>query len=228
MQYQRNHILYRVLDGFFRNWLVFVITLVGVTSVVGSVLIVRSAKFVAQARIRISSEDVNAANKALGFQENNGWKTLADVNGSRFGDLMRDTLPGGFLDRAVKGANLARQINTDPRAKDARFEEFRNAVYSNALSANVLEIGMTWTDATECELLVNSLQREFINQVAQDNSAAYTNTITLSRPSFSRDEWTTSRGVTPDQTTIMIASMYGLIGKTFPLATDGSSTTITS
>ena len=61
MQYQRNHILYRVLDGFFRNWLVFVITLVGVTSVVGSVLIVRSAKFVAEARIRISSEDVNHA-----------------------------------------------------------------------------------------------------------------------------------------------------------------------
>lgn len=179
MQYQRNHILYRVLDGFFRNWLVFVITLVGVTSVVGSVLIVRSAKFVAEARIRISSEDVNAANKALGFQENNGWKTLSDINASRFGDLMRDTLPGGFLDRVVKGANLAKPINTDPRAKDARFEEFRNAVYSNPLSSNVLEIGMTWADPTECESLVNSLQREFINQVAQDNSAAYTNTITF-------------------------------------------------
>ena len=179
MQYQRNHIIYRVLDGFFRNWLVFVITLVGVTSVVGSVLMVRSAKFVAKANIRISSEDVNAANSALGFRENTGWKTAADVNASRFGDLMRDTLPGGFLDRVIKGANLKNAMNTDPRAKDGRFEEFRNAVYSNAISANVIELGLTWVDEQECEALVNSIQREFINQVAQDNSASFTNTITF-------------------------------------------------
>lgn len=113
------------------------------------------------------------------------------------------------MDRVIKGANLAKQINTDPRAKDVRFEEFRNAVYSNPLSSNVLELGLVWSDPTECEALVNSLQREFINQVAQDNSAAYTNTITFldsqieayrDRLRVVRKLWLTSSRHMPDST----------------------------
>ncbi len=177
LNYQRNYIIFRILDSFFRNWLVFAITLVGVSGVVGTALIVRAAKYTASATIRLGTEEVTEVTKTLGYKADNGWSTPAQVEAQAFQDLMRDTMPGGFVDRAIKAARLKTPINTDPRAKDTRFEEFLQGVSVGPLSANVIQVNLVWPDSEECEALVDALQREYIHQAELDNSAASQGTL---------------------------------------------------
>jgi len=177
LNYQRNYIVFRILDSFFRNWLVFAITLIGVTGVVGTALVVRSAKYVATATIRLGTEEVEEVNKTLGYKRESAWSSPAQMEAQAFSDLMRDTMPGGFVDRAVKAAKLKTPINTDPRAKDERFEDFVDGVTVSAISANVIQVNLTWPDSEECEALVDALQKEFIHQAELDNSAASQGTL---------------------------------------------------
>ena len=177
LNYQRNFMLYRVLDGFFRNWLVFLITLVGVSGVVAVALILRGAKYSADAIIRLGGEEVNELNTALGISMRGMRNSQAQINAVRFQDLMRDTLPGGFVDRVIKTANLGQPINTDPRAEDPRYKEFVQGVTVKVLSGSVIQIGLTWPKAGECEKLVDAMQKEFIRQAELDNSAASQGTM---------------------------------------------------
>ncbi|MFY7953300.1 MAG: hypothetical protein ACOVT5_12400, partial [Armatimonadaceae bacterium] len=112
LNYQRNFMFYRILDGFFRNWLVFLITLVGVSGVVAVALILRGAKYSAEATIRLGGQEVSELNSALGIGMRGVRNSQAQINAVRFQDLMRDTLPGGFVDRVIKTANLGQPINT--------------------------------------------------------------------------------------------------------------------
>jgi len=172
LNYQRNYMLYRVLDGFFRNWLVFLVTLVVVSGTVATVLILRSAQYMAVSTIRLGSDEVNALTNALGVRDPVWRGTPAEISGQKFQDLMRDSMPGGFVDRAVKTANLAVPINTDPRAKDERYKSLLRGVSVKALSNSVIQLVLTWPDKDECEKLVNALEKEFIRQAELDSSAA--------------------------------------------------------
>ncbi|MFM7322163.1 MAG: GumC family protein [Armatimonadota bacterium] len=177
LNYQRNYIIFRILDSFFRNWLVFAITLVGVSGVVGTALIVRAAKFTASATIRLGTEEVNEVTRTLGYKADVGWSTPAQVKAQAFQDLMRDTMPGGFVDRAIKAAKLKNPINTDPRVKDERFDEFVKNVSVGPISSSVIQVNLVWSDSVECEALVDALQKEFIHQAELDNSAASQGTL---------------------------------------------------
>lgn len=171
LNFQRNYMANRILDAFFRNWLVFLITLLGVSGVVGAVLMVRSVKYTATAAIRLGSAETEFIKQAAtGSSSGSMWTTPAQVQAARFTDLMRATLPGQFVDRALKAAKLKNPINIDPSANDERFNELKNSVYVLPLSRDVIQIGLAWKDRSECAKIVEGLQSEFIKQAGIDNT----------------------------------------------------------
>ena len=87
---------------------------------------------------------------------------------NHFTDLTNDDLPGGFWDTALKEANLATPINIDPRAKDPRFTRLRKNLTSVADSDTLFTIGLTWTDAAECERIVDALQKQYSFEIGQE------------------------------------------------------------
>lgn len=173
LNFQRNYMANRALDAFFRNWLVFLITLLGVSGVVGAVLMVRSVKYTATASIRLGSEEKTFLEGVAGVNARTPvWVTPAQIQAGRFTDLMRDTMPNGFVDRALKSAQLTRPINIDPAANDERADQLRNGIMITPLSKDVVQISLSWPDRAECAKIVKGLQKEFINQAGIDNTTS--------------------------------------------------------
>ncbi len=163
MLYRRNHITYRLLDAFFRHWPVFAIAVFGVTIVVAASLLMRSATYTATASLRVvADEDVSAV---MGFTSNT-WKTPSQINAERFGDLMANTKSGGFVDNALKNADLKNPIIVDPPDADPRFRKFVKSVFPVTPTAEVFGIGLVWDDPKECEALVEALQATYIDAAA--------------------------------------------------------------
>lgn len=181
LNFQRNYMANRALDAFFRNWLVFLITLLGVSGVVGAVLMVRSVKYVATASIRLGSAEKDFVEKAATGTGIGGnmWTSPAQIQASRFMDLMRETVPGGFVDRALKQANLKRPINIDPSADDERADDLKSSIAVAPLSKDVIQISLTWKDRSECAKIVDALQSEFIKQAGIDNTTTTTAAISF-------------------------------------------------
>jgi uncharacterized protein involved in exopolysaccharide biosynthesis len=158
--YRRNYLISRLLDAFFRNWLPFAMAVVGVTIVVGASLLFRNASYVASSSIRVINDDVT---QVMGFEKQT-WIAPSDKNVAHFGDLMQNTLPGGFVDVVLKNANLRRPIEVNPQASDPRLIKFRKQVFATPRSSDVFTIGLTWDDREECERIVKSLQAAYIDE----------------------------------------------------------------
>lgn len=177
--YRRNHIAYRLLDAFFRSWALFTLVFLGTAGVVTGALIMRGNTHVASASIRVVPE--NEVSEIMGFQQRN-WVNPSDQSVARFNDLMRNMLPGGFVDKALQGAQLDRPMQIDATDKDTRFGALRKAIYAASTSKDVFTIGIVWDDPDEAERIVNSLQTRFIEdagmakQLSSERVGAYLDT----------------------------------------------------
>ncbi|MGC4042940.1 MAG: SLBB domain-containing protein [Armatimonas sp.] len=157
--YRRNHIAYRLIDAFFRSWALFTLVFLGTAGVVTGALLMRGNTYVASASIRVVPE--NEVSEIMGFQQRN-WVNPSDQSVARFNDLMRNMLPGGFVDKALQGAQLTRPIQIDSTDKDTRFGALRKAIYAASTSKDVFTIGIVWDDPDEAERIIASLQARFI------------------------------------------------------------------
>lgn len=173
MLHRHEHITYRIIDAFFRHWRVSFLAFLGVTSVVAAVILTRPASYTADASIRIVGE--SDLSKALGMSQQNIWVTPADENVRHFSDLMRDVLPGGFVDSALRAARLDKPIEVSPQARDPRFAELIKRVYANSDSKDVFTIGLVWDDRSECERIVNALQEAYIAEAGLSRQSAAIN-----------------------------------------------------
>ncbi|MBC8104257.1 MAG: hypothetical protein H7Z41_16905 [Cytophagales bacterium] len=168
MLYRRNHIHYRIADAFFRNWVPFLAAVAGVSGVVGTALVVRSASYVASSSIRVVSE--NEVSKVMGFSRQY-WTSPAQQNASHFGDLMADILPGGFVDSALRSANLRQPIQVDPKVDDPQFAKLKKAIYAESQSTDVFTIGLVWKDREECEQIVKAFQQAYIEEAGRSRQS---------------------------------------------------------
>ncbi len=177
--YRRNHIAYRLLDAFFRSWVLFTLVFVGTAGIVTGALMTRGNTHVASAAIRVVPE--NEVSEVMGFQQRN-WVNPSDQSVARFNDLMRNMLPGGFVDKVLQGAQLTRPITIDSTEKDTRFATLRKSIYAAATSKDVFTIGIVWDDPDEAEKIVRSLQERFIEdaglarQLSTERVTAYLDT----------------------------------------------------
>lgn len=168
--YRNIPMLYRVLESFFRYRTLFLISAAIVTVIPGAYLMARPPAYVSTALIQVVVEDLSAA---LGDNNRNyTWMTVAQQNMNRFNDWMSDDSPGGFVDRALQKAHLARPINVDPRAKDPRLALLRKALSTNVVSESVFSITLIWNNATECENIARAFQSQYIERTGQDKQAA--------------------------------------------------------
>ncbi|MES2464728.1 MAG: hypothetical protein V4671_29545 [Armatimonadota bacterium] len=164
MLYRRNHFIYRLLDAFFRHWPVFVVAVLGVTIVVATTLLMRSATYTATASIRVvGDEDVSAA---MGFVSNT-WKSPSQINAERLSDLMANTTKSGFVDTVLKNADLKVPIIVDPPDVDPRFRKFHKSVFGVSQSNDVFGIGLVWDDPKECTALVEALRDTYIAEAGR-------------------------------------------------------------
>ena len=167
--YRRNHIGYRLLDAFFRSWVLFTLVFFGVASIVTTALILRGNTYVASASIRVMPE--NEVSEVMGFTQRN-WVSASDLSVERFNDLMRNLLPGGFVDEALQRSRLRRPIKIDATESDPRFGALRKNVYAASTSKDVFTIGIVWDDPEEAERLVSALQDRYIDDAGMAKTIA--------------------------------------------------------
>jgi len=164
----------RIADSFFRQrWLFLGCVLVVALSASG-VFYLRSRGYTASGSIWASPD---AMAQSLGRDPNrNGWVTLAQVNTNRFKDMTNDDLPGGFLDRALKRAQLTRPINIDPRVRDPRLNLLLHSLDCSTRSDEVFAISLTWNDAPECERIVKALRDEYLEVASHRQQSIFKGT----------------------------------------------------
>ena len=167
--YRRNHIGYRLLDAFFRSWALFALVFFGVSSIVTTALILRGKAYVASASIRVVPD--NEVSEVMGFEQRN-WVSAADRSVDRFNDLMRNLLPGGFVDETLQRARLRHPMKIDASETDPRFGALRKSVYAASTSKDVFTIGIVWDDPEEAEHLVESLQQRYIDDAGMARTLA--------------------------------------------------------
>jgi uncharacterized protein involved in exopolysaccharide biosynthesis len=159
--------------------MLFALVFLSTAAIVTGALLLRGNTHVASAAIRVVPE--NEVSEVMGFQQRN-WVNPSDQSVARFNDLMRNMLPGGFVDKVLQGAQLARPIQIDATEKDTRFSALRKAIYAAATSKDVFTIGIVWDDPDEAERIVNSLQTRFIEdagmarQLSSERVTAYLDT----------------------------------------------------
>lgn len=159
--YRRDSLTYRIFDAFFRNLLPFLVVVIAVTGIVGTLLVFRNAAYEASASIRVISD--NEVSSVMGFSER-AMGSPADINSAHFGDLMQNLLPGGFVDTVIKSAGLESSIHVDPQARDPRLAKFRKNVSAKTQSNDVFTIALVWDKREECERLVKALQETYIKE----------------------------------------------------------------
>lgn len=170
---RRAPVLHRILESFCRHFLVFLALVFVVTAFTIWIVQSRTQTYQAVALTQVVKEDVN---DVLGPSGGNDWTTPAQENVNHFNDLINDDLPGGFLDQALKSANLANPINVDPRAGDPRYAELRKRLTAVPQSDTLFAINLTWDSKDDCEAIVSALQKQYIEEVGLDKSADATAT----------------------------------------------------
>jgi len=172
--YRRTPILFRIMDSFFRHQLLFWSALLIVSSLTMAALYARSKTFHATAMTQVQTESV--AN-VLGATDTNTWVTPSQKHVDRFSDLIKQNQPGGFLDVAMRKAHLATPINVDPQADDPRYAMLQKNLSATADSANQFSINLTWDNPDETKGILDSLQKQYIDEVGFDRSASSTHTV---------------------------------------------------
>ncbi|HVK04672.1 MAG TPA: hypothetical protein VM490_14425 [Armatimonadaceae bacterium] len=168
--YRRSSLVFRVIDSFFRHWLLFLIATVAVGGTVTYVLLTRDKSYMAKASTQVIVDEELA--NAVGFGSNS-WISPAQQNVNRFNDMMQDIGPGGFVDMFLKEAGLKQPIEVDPRkGMDPRFEALRKGFFSGATSAEIFEIGLVWEDPAECERIVRAAQKLYMAENSMDRLAS--------------------------------------------------------
>ncbi|BDI28736.1 hypothetical protein CCAX7_007870 [Capsulimonas corticalis] len=163
----RNPVALRIADSFFRNRWLFLVSVVIVSGVTVAALTTKSNTYTASALTQVSVDHVAVA---LG-ERRSSWTSLSQQNVNHFQDLINDDLPGGFLDTALKEANLAVPINMDPKANDRRLAMLRKNLNATTRSESVFAIGLTWDNPTEDEKILAALQNRYAEEVGLDQSA---------------------------------------------------------
>ena len=165
--YRRTPILFRIADSFFRHQLLFWGALLVVTGVTMTALYARSKTFHAVAMTQVQSQGV--AN-LLGAGDGNTWTTPAQKNVDHFEELVKQDQPGGFLDTALRDANLAHPINVNPEANDPRYALLEKNLSAEVESTNQFSISLTWDNQAETKSIVDALQKQYIAQAGVEKS----------------------------------------------------------
>lgn len=92
--------------------------------------------------------------------------TFAQDDTARFNTLVNDDQPGGFLDTALKAANLHQPINFDPKAMDTRLVTLKRSLSAYPQSSDVFAISLTWDSQDEAQSIVDAVQRQYITVVS--------------------------------------------------------------
>ena len=163
----------RIWDSFLRHKWLFLIALVTVSATAITILSLRAHTYEAIALTQVTTEDVETE---LGVTPPPTYVTPAQQNVDHFTDLVNDNLTGGFLDTALRAAQLARPISVDPRDADPRYALLKKHLLSAVQSDSVWTITLTWDNPAECERIVSALQSQYIEEVGQNRAAQATAT----------------------------------------------------
>lgn len=164
--YRKVPLLYRVTESFFRYRSLFLISSVIVTAIPAAVLVTRKPTYTSTGMMQVVSQDMTAI---LGDNNRSGgWVTPAQTNVNQFNDVMNDDSPGGFVDSALKRANLSHPINVDPRARDPRLAALRKGLTFATTSDTVFTINLVWENSAECEQIVKALEDQYIERIGED------------------------------------------------------------
>jgi uncharacterized protein involved in exopolysaccharide biosynthesis len=166
--YRHTSILYRILDSFFRHQLLFWGAVFLVSSMTMAALYARSKTYHATALTQVQT---NSVATVLQGNDNYGWTSPSQKNVDHFMELAKQSQPGGFLDTALKNANLASPINVDPESDDPRSALLQKNLLANAESANQFSINLTWGNQEECKDITDALQKQYITEVGLDRSS---------------------------------------------------------
>ncbi len=169
----RTPIAARIWDSFCRHKWLFLIALVVVSGTSIVLLSLRAKTYEATAMTQVTTEDVATE---LGEAPAPSYVTPAQQNVTHFEDLTSDNLPGGFLDTALRHAQLARPVSVDPQDADPRYALLKKRLTAAIQSDSVWTISLTWDNPAECERIVSALQKQYIEEVGEDRSAQATAT----------------------------------------------------
>lgn len=166
--YRHTSILFRMIDSFFRHQLLFWGAVLIVSSLTMAALYARSKTFHATALTQVQT---NSVANVLGATDSYSWVTPSQKNVDHFMELVKQSQPGGFLDAALKKANLATPINVDPQSDDPRSALLQKNLSANADSTNQFSISLTWDNPEECKNITDALQSQYIEEVGLDRSS---------------------------------------------------------
>jgi polysaccharide chain length determinant protein (PEP-CTERM system associated) len=166
--FQRDNVAARFAESLFRHRWVFIIAVLVVSCVTMLAITLRSHTWQASALTQVKTQDVASE---LGEEQRTSYLTPAQENVNHFSDLLKDNLPGGFLDTALRNANLDVPINIDPKADDPRYRLLMKNLSVAPSSDTLFDVNLTWGNPRECEKIVAALQRQYIEEVGLDRSA---------------------------------------------------------
>jgi len=164
----RTPIAARIWDSFCRHKWLFLIALVVVSGTSITILSLRAKTYEATALTQVTTEDVATE---LGETPAPSYVSPAQQNVTHFEDLSSDNLPGGFLDTALRHAQLARPLSVDPKDADPRYALLKKRLSAALQSDSVWTISLVWDNPSECERIVGALQKQYIEEVGQGRSA---------------------------------------------------------
>ena len=164
----RTPIAARLWDSFNRHKWLFLIALIVVSGTSIAILALRAKTYEATALTQVTTEDVATE---LGDTPAATYVTPSQQNVDHFQDLISDNLPGGFLDTALRNAQLDRPLSLDPRDADPRYALLKKRLAAAVQSDSVWTISLTWDNPGECERSVSALQKQYIEEIGQDRSA---------------------------------------------------------
>lgn len=165
--FNQTTIVSRLRDAFGRHRWLFLLSLLLVSGITTGVVLLRGKTYRASASTQVVTDNQQVA-EALGEKYRNLYVSSAQQHVNHFTDLINDDLPGGFWDTALKNANLSVPINVDPRIKDDRFARLRKQLYANVDSSTMFSVLLTWDNPAECERIVESLQKQYSDEVGQE------------------------------------------------------------
>ena len=185
---QNSGFMTRLADSFFRHRWLFVLAVAIVIGVTAVALKLRKPSYKASAQTQVVTDNQELAN-VMGDQNNQlSWTNPAQQNVNRLNDLLGDDRPDGFVDSALRAAQLSHPISVDPRANDARYALFRKRLSVSADSDNLFSISLNWDDPSECERIVEAVQNQFIDDVSSKSQAAAVETMKFLETAMVDDE----------------------------------------
>lgn len=168
--YDNLQITRRIIDAFRRHHRLFFYSLLTLGGVIVLLLLLMPKTYGATAITRVTRDEV-AASLGLLPTPQNIYISQAQQNANQFMDLMKDDRTGGFVDQALKQAELVVPINVDPKAGDKRLALLRKRLYAMGVSEEMFVIGLAWDNPGECERIVRSLQKQYVEAVGEAKRA---------------------------------------------------------